>query len=718
MNQVVRNLISSSSLLNSATYLLLILLILVFPTFAWSVDPPDPNYSQTLLESGPGWQRVETTGIIDDTQQPFSQQIYMIDDTQGVTNSPIPSILKDPLMEDIITSRGDNVYQSGFEENEASGKAGIAFAVNKQVADEIALSLAQGSPTPALLAMAESPDLGDEPPSPFKGNQPPGILGSCSDRNITKGKHFGYSTGISNTWNLGDGFSGTLALNGDANVNADGEIKIRLKRAKILFLCIPYGVRFEHARVWGSVHAAQEATLSGTLNYSNPTPWTWPIAKPYLFSINFMAGPLPVHIGFKLPITAGVDKNGFNASITGSLTYSGQGSIDGTIDYICTRDGCSGTSSLTTNNPTPGVFTAGISGRFRPSIYLQVALRGYLYAEDFAYAQVGVKPYLHGDLWGYYGNNCGDANADGSFETVDALTLDLDWQLYVTAQVDTFITKEWRKNLWNSSRWHIKFWDLIGSSALSPMLIGPATVPVNSTQTYKARMRTCWPYQDTVNYTLNWGDGASQPLSSSWTFGIPVPGSASHAWSQTGTPQLTLMALNDAHGRVFNESTSRSVTVEAGIPAGPNLALSAVASASSTYCNPNVYNWCYDPSRINDGNESTELGGLYSWSNATYPNPSEWVQLTWSAPVTFSRVELFSTAGYEIRDFVIQFRSNIWPYVWFDLNASPSFPTDNTATHVTYMFPPITKDRIRVLCKSGPLGAQQGYCRVNELEVY
>lgn len=79
-----------------------------------------------------------------------------------------------------------------------------------------------------------------------------------------------------------------------------------------------------------------------------------------------------------------------------------------------------------------------------------------------------------------------------------------------------------------------------------------------------------------------------------------------------------------------------------------NLARSAVASASSTYtpgCTPGLH--CYSPSRVNDGRSSTALGGNTSWSNAWQPLP-QWVQLEWPSPITFSRVDLYLTTGYEI----------------------------------------------------------------------
>jgi hypothetical protein len=171
---------------------------------------------------------------------------------------------------------------------------------------------------------------------------------------------------------------------------------------------------------------------------------------------------------------------------------------------------------------------------------------------------VGVRPYLHGDLWGYYGNNCGDATGGGFYETVGALTFDLDWQLWVTAQADSFLTSEKRWNLLDVfGRRHIKFWDIVGSSALQPMLLGPASTPVNTSQLYTLKMRPCWPYNDAVNYQLSWGDGTQGAFSAPASTWVQAP----HTRSTPGSKALSLVALRDSHGRVFNATTSRSVDV-------------------------------------------------------------------------------------------------------------------------------------------------------------
>lgn len=515
----------------------LLVLLPLFAGAAWAAKPIGNGYVQLIIAEGNGWRLVQGDGVIDDSNERFSERFYMIEGARGLAEVPLPQIIRDSLIDELAAAPADEP---------------ISFAISERIVREIELSLQQGTPTQALIAIAEAD--GAEPLAEGQAK------GSCGDRDITKSKNFSFGAPLNSTQSFGGGFSGTVALTGTANVQAAGEIRIVLKRKKILFLCIPYAVRFQHARVWGTALVDQGATLSGTISYSNPESREWQIAKPHLFSVNFWAGPIPVHIGFNLPITAGFDKNGINASVTGSVTYSGRRSISGYLDYYCTPSGCNGYSAFDTTDIGPQPITAGISGRFQPSIYAQVAVRGYLYDEWFAYAQVGVRPYLHGDLWGYYGNNCGDANGDGYFETVDALTFDLDWQLYITAQADTFLTSEWRRNLWTSPRWHVGFWDLLGgdgSSALTPMLVGPATVPVNATQTYGARMRLCWPYTDVVDYSLNWGDGAVQPLSGA----ANVQTNATHAWAQTGTPTLNLTALRDAHGRQFNAATSRPIVV-------------------------------------------------------------------------------------------------------------------------------------------------------------
>jgi microsomal dipeptidase-like Zn-dependent dipeptidase len=183
--------------------------------------------------------------------------------------------------------------------------------------------------------------------------------------------------------------------------------------------------------------------------------------------------------------------------------------------------------------------------------------------------------------------------------------------------------------------------------------------------------------------------------------------------SAVGTPANYLSHLNQS-AETFLQIWERSVSL-AATPSG-NLALSATAAASSTYCSGGGEH-CYSAARVNDGSRSTALGGFNSWSNdAGQPMPQT-VNLNWTTPITFSRVELYTTSGYALRDFTIQYRlGTIFP-VWVDLPATPAFPINNTSAHLTYTFAPVTTRAIRVVGRSGP-AIQPGYVRVNELEVY
>jgi hypothetical protein len=504
-------------------------------------NPVDPNYTKTVISTGNGWQLVQANGIVEDTQAPVSAQLYLTNGNAGLGNLPISQTLKDDLA--------------------ADPEPDAAFVISKDISDEIDKSLAQGAPTAALIAYGEPETMSS---AAGRGVMPQGIFGSCSDQDITKSKSFHYVPSFSNSHPIGgsnSGFTGTVTLSANGQIDGNGEVKISLKRTHIFWVCVPYGVKFRSAHVTGSVTLNDGATLSGTIKYSLPEPRLWTIAKPTLWSAVFMAGPIPVYVIVSLPISAGFDKGGIKASVTGAVTYNGGQNVFGTLDYTCTSSDCTGTSSLQTTNSGNQPVTASMSGRFQAALYAEVAIRGALYDDSFAYAQAGVRPYLLGDLWGFYGNNCG-ANLAGTFDTVDSLTFDLDWQLRVTATADTFLSSLWQKDLWKSSLWHIGFWDLLGgagSTAMTPTMVGPVTVPANTTQTYGVEMRSCWPYTDKMNYTMNWGDGNTQALSGPATSVTAT----THLWQNAGNPQLTLTALNDAHGRNLNKSSTNALQVTA-----------------------------------------------------------------------------------------------------------------------------------------------------------
>jgi subtilisin family serine protease len=140
-----------------------------------------------------------------------------------------------------------------------------------------------------------------------------------------------------------------------------------------------------------------------------------------------------------------------------------------------------------------------------------------------------------------------------------------------------------------------------------------------------------------------------------------------------------------------------------------NQARQAAVSASSTFCS-GTGEHCYSPARVNDGSRSTALGGFNSWVNDGVAALPQWVELTWTTAITASRVELFTTSGYELRDYDIQYWTGT---AWVNV----ATVNGNTTAHRTHNFTPITTTRMRVLARYGSV-AQGGYARVNEFEVY
>lgn len=496
-------------------------------------------YFQTVLESGTSWQLVKVSGVIDDTRQSYTQNLYMLQDTEGISQAPIPESVRQELAQP--TGSGDAV-----------------FVLSQSILEEIRLSEEQGELTPALQAIAEELDPDEVGSAASRGL---GLFGKCDDKLYKQSKNLDVSAPYSQSTSLGGGFSGTVSLSGISNVNATGEVEVGLKRFKLFRKCIPYGVSYGSAHIFGDVAMNYGATLTGTVNYAHQ--WPFKVTKERVVYIDFMVGIIPVHIGVKLlPIMLYLD---LQAAVTGSITYTGSQEATGNFNYTCTLNGCSGTSNLIQSSPmSPEVFTSGVSVRIQPTLHAEAAVLAYLYSEWLAYGQVGVRPYLYGDLWGYYGNNCGDADGNGSHELVNALTFDTDLQVFLDARVGAFGHERGRwDGLWKTSRIHLRFWDLLGSSthtsALQPMLSGLESVPALSPQQYNARMRPCWPYGDSVDYQLTWGDGGSTGFSGApgaWTL-------TSHSWSLEGPMELGLTAVRDSHGRKLGKVLARGINVTA-----------------------------------------------------------------------------------------------------------------------------------------------------------
>jgi hypothetical protein len=133
-----------------------------------------------------------------------------------------------------------------------------------------------------------------------------------------------------------------------------------------------------------------------------------------------------------------------------------------------------------------------------------------------------------------------------------------------------------------------------------------------------------------------------------------------------------------------------------------NFAKDAAASASNT----DTANG-YAASKVNDGAATTDWSG---WATDGTALP-QWVQFDFGSAKTFSRVELYTTAGYAIKDYEIQYwNGSAW------VNCLPAI-TGNTFDHRTHTFAAVTGSKLRIVGTSGPVH-QPEYLRINEIEVY
>lgn len=160
------------------------------------------------------------------------------------------------------------------------------------------------------------------------------------------------------------------------------------------------------------------------------------------------------------------------------------------------------------------------------------------------------------------------------------------------------------------------------------------------------------------------------------------------------------------------DSDGNTGTAKVNVLVG-NIAPYANTSASSTYCSSSTDPLnCYYSYRVNDTDLRTTLGGLYSWvnNNLSTTKLPQWVSLSWSVPATINSVDIYTTEGYILRDYDIEYLDgNTWVPV--------TSITDNTATYRSHTISTITTNSIRVLAKEGSL-IQPQHARVNEIVVF
>lgn len=411
----------------------------------------------------------------------------------------------------------------------------------------------------------------------------------CSWKDETRNRTWDYSKSLLNQ-NLpfSGGIDGQLSL--DLPISGSVTIAARYKIRK----CngVPSGFEFVDAVASGNATIAGTGDLSASANATANYSKEWLLADPELGEVSFTVGFIPVRLVFTLPIFAGVD---LNAKISGQLSAHLNASASGTFTYICTTSHCSGTSNFNDQFSFTGP-NASVTVDLSAQAHARVMLRVGIYDERIAYLEGGLKAYAKAGVWGYIGNTCGDADGDGNNETVRALAADLIWGYKFAYGLGGWLLPD-QLNYTGGNEYPLGWQDLLGtggSTALQPMLTGPATAVQGTATAYTVKMRPCYPYTQSVNFSLAPG---------TWTGPTSVSPSGSAAVQGTlatlGNNTVVATANSDSFSRNLQMPYSRVISVTPVTPTAPALSATVLSSTSVrlNWTDANIYKTGYEIQR-------------------------------------------------------------------------------------------------------------------------
>jgi hypothetical protein len=480
---------------------------------------PPPIDPDAPIARGAGWAEYKVAGAYRDLETGVEktladQHVVIVRGMSGVTASPLSAVAKNALMADVTAAASAT----------STPESSLVYVVHKDTANQL----------------TAGPNGGVA------------YLGGCSDsyRNYDADKGYSKTGALDKSFSEA-GFVGKLKVNASSSGNAKATVRLKVKRGGLFGACVPYAVAFVNVRLQGTATALADVEATG--NWRDKWEYSTTIAKPGLGDYYFTIGPVPVRLGFNLPIEAGVSADGFVAA-----TVKGQARADGSFDYTCTTGGCSGNKSFSAGFTPSGDPVAFVSGRIQVKPWVQGALRLFLYSDSIAYGQVGIRPGVDLDVMGYAGNNCGDANGDGTNEWVAGTSLETAFRLDLTAKAYA-LGGDWETS-YDILRRRLSFSTSSSSenTPWSPMLRVSSTNLTTATVT--AGSRPCWPYTDALNYQLAWGDGVTETATRA-----PGTHSFTHTFPSRGTFPVTLSLVSDAQGRSINSSFTNNVYVS-GLP--------------------------------------------------------------------------------------------------------------------------------------------------------
>ncbi|MBU6951075.1 PKD domain-containing protein [Hahella sp. HN01] len=468
----------------------------------------ETSVNETVLISGDGFELKQIT-TTDDQGLSRNVELYYIHSSEGVENAylygGLPQAEKEELEQEIREDNGNWLTANRTGEDRPFADTFDAWIIDRRGANLTSQAEAQ-------LYMDEfglQPDTDESP------------LGARSARLFGcggwKDKSKSFDKSIDKTFSHNKRFGQDNAyIDFAGNMNVDADVRLELHYKYKRKFCIPYKFKVRHVVAKSNYDVSGEFSLTGVAKHDFGN-LNWEIAEPKLMETVFFVGPVPVLVKLKLPIEVGTGN--IQVQATGKIAAVKPLRYKGDFDYTCTTHSCTKNSAHHQNlsGDLRNSLGAEISAKINLEPYLQVAAKGIVYGEWFLYAQVGAKPSFPIELFGYYGNLCGDGDNNGVRETVNAALGAVDFRFGLTAEAKVFGAYILRPQYWQIWRTGLVFFDFLKpySTALSPELRPAYDTAVPTKVNMPVSIRSC--VGDIISrhprdYTVDWGDGTRTAL--------------------------------------------------------------------------------------------------------------------------------------------------------------------------------------------------------------
>ena len=490
-----------------------------------------------ILEQSSGWQLMDVENSelsIQTSEKQSSSRVYLITSLEGIESAPIDSAIKEELRlaQKLAMDNGEEFF----------------VAINADVAEFGIPRLIESEGEVALQCEAGWVSRSEEFP-----------------------RDFAYSDSREFTIDLPIEGQDSAYIRTVADINLSGVAKfIAYYEVKQTWFCLPYMFRYvkSEVRADADLHRAG-FNVEGEIAAEFNRVFESEMIKLIDESWTFMVGPIPVVFNIEAPLSVGLETHAqhresfmMDAAIAGQLSAS----------ISCEPNSeCEESHEFNFQYIGDGPYIDA-NAQAAARAYLDIKVAGSLYNSSVIGAWAAAQPYLTAKAWGYAGNTCGDADLDGVNETVYGATADVGAGLHLFAGYDLLnigevfpIAKELLDYVWwdyqLEGEWaesfyrHLLFTDLLGnSSALDPIMRSSIEDKV---LTLDYGMRSCLPFVDPVQMTIDWGDGTVQELD----YNLTGLASLQHEYETPGTYTVVLSSGEDAIGRQFNRTISMEIEI-------------------------------------------------------------------------------------------------------------------------------------------------------------